>query len=353
MRYGTIAIIGRTNVGKSTFLNSALGMPLAIVSRLPQTTRDSLLGVVNSGDAQLAFVDTPGLHRPHNELGRRMNQEATDSLRSADVALFVTDIFQKDEDLRSAAKGAAAGVPVEPGEADDGVAAAEEQVVEAVRAPRAPRRGSPARGARTKIYPAERSDTELIQLLPPELPVVLVINKIDRLHDKTKLLPLLQAWNARREFAATIPISAKLGDGVERVLAEVARLLPEREGRFAPDEITDRPVAFFAREYIREQVLSLASREVPHAVAVTLDQIEDRSTGLHVSATIHVEKVGQRSILVGKGGEKIKEIGSAARARLSELTDQPVHLKLFVRVTERWRNVPRQLAELGYAPGGS
>lgn len=341
MRYGTIAIIGRTNVGKSTFLNSALGMPLAIVSRLPQTTRDSLLGVVNSGDAQLAFVDTPGLHRPFNELGRRMNQEATDSLRSADVALFVTDIFQKGEDLRSAP---AAG------------SASEQEEAAEVAPTAAPSRGSQSRhsrGPRSKTYPAERSDTELIQLLPPELPVVLVINKIDRIHDKSKLLPLLEAWNARREFAATIPISAKLGDGVDRVLAEVARLLPERESRFAPDEVTDRPVAFFAREYIREQVLSLASREVPHAVAVTLDSIEERSTGLHVAATMHVEKVGQRSILVGKGGEKIKEIGSAARARLSELTEQPVHLKLFVRVTERWRNVPRQLAELGYAPGGS
>jgi GTP-binding protein Era len=346
MRYGTIAIIGRTNVGKSTFLNSALGMPLAIVSRLPQTTRDSLLGVVNSGDAQLAFVDTPGLHRPFNELGRRMNQEATDSLRSADVALFVTDIFQKDEDLRRTPKGsvvesASAEAEAASEESDSGAAPAEKKSAKETR------------GARAKMHPAERSDTELIQLLPPELPVVLVINKIDRMHDKSKLLPLLEAWMARREFAAAIPISAKLGDGVERVLSEVARLLPEREGRFAPDEITDRPVAFFAREYIREQVLALATREVPHAVAVTLDAIEERSSGLHVSATIHVEKMGQRSILVGKGGEKIKEIGSAARMRLSELTEQPVHLKLFVRVTERWRNMPRQLAELGYAPSGS
>jgi GTP-binding protein Era len=178
-----------------------------------------------------------------------------------------------------------------------------------------------------------------------------VINKIDRLHDKTKLLPLLQSWNEQRSFAAVVPISAKLGDGVDRVLSELAQLLPEGERRFGPDDITDRPVAFFAREYIREQVLGLASREVPHAVAVTLDSIEERSNGMHVAATLHVEKVGQRSILVGKGGEKIKEIGSAARQRISELTGQPVHLQLFVRVTERWRNVPRQLAELGYTPG--
>ena len=145
-----------------------------------------------------------------------------------------------------------------------------------------------------------------------------------------------------------VPISAKTGDGVERVLAEIAQLLPEQESRFAPDEVTDRPVAFFAREYIREQVLTMASREVPHAVAVTLDSIEESAQGMHVSATIHVEKVGQRAILVGRGGEMVREIGKAARARLMELTEQPVHLKLFVRVTERWRDVPRQLAELGY-----
>jgi len=137
------------------------------------------------------------------------------------------------------------------------------------------------------------------------------------------------------------------------VLGEVVRLLPEQKGQFNADEITNRPVSFFAREYIREQVLTNFSREVPHAVAVTLDAIEERSTGFHVSATIHVEKLGQRSILVGRGGEKIKEIGTHARQRLSELTEQPVHLKLFVRVTERWRNMPRQLAEFGYTTSGS
>jgi GTPase len=300
MRFGTVALVGRTNVGKSTFLNAALGERLAIVSPLPQTTRDTLLGVVNSGDAQLAFVDTPGLHRPKNELGRRMNQEAHESLRSADAALFMTDALEVDNPLR---------------------------------------RRSDA---------AERSDAELIELLPAQLPTVLVLNKIDLVRDKTKLLPVLEALGKLREFAAIVPISAKSGDGVDRVLGEVVRLLPEQDVRFAADEITDRPVAFFAREYVREQVLTMFSREVPHAVAVTLDSIEESAQGMHVEATIHVEKLGQRAILVGKGGEKIRDIGIAARQRLTELTGQTVHLKLFVRVTERWRNVPRQLAELGY-----
>jgi GTP-binding protein Era len=295
-----------------------------------------LLGVVNSGDAQLAFVDTPGLHRPHNELGRRMNQEATDSLRSADVAVFMTDIYQSAPGRSVPSAGAA------PENSDAGLPEGTQPL------PRQKAGRAPAAKTSARAGADERSDLELLDLIPPKLPVVLAINKIDRLHDKTKLLPLLQSWNDQRSFAAVVPISAKLGDGVDRVLSELVQLLPEGESRFGPDEITDRPVAFFAREYIREQVLGLASREVPHAVAVTLDSIEERSNGMHVAATLHVEKVGQRSILVGKGGEKIKEIGSAARQRLSELTGQPVHLKLFVRVTERWRNVPRQLAELGY-----
>jgi GTPase len=312
MRYGTIAIIGRTNVGKSTFLNNVLGMPLAIVSRQPQTTRDALLGVVNSEDAQIAFVDTPGFHRPKNELGRRMNQEAQESLRGADAALFMTDVYQLD-----AFEKAAKNLPASAKNRD------------------------------------ERSDAELIALIPKDLPTLLLINKIDRLKDKGRLLPYLSHMSELRPFEATIPISALSGDGAERVLAEAVKLLPEGEKGFPEDEVTDRPVSFFAREYIREQVLVSFEKEVPHAVAVTLDAIQERSTGLHVSATIHVEKLGQRAILVGRGGEKIKEIGTHARQRLSELTEQPVHLKLFVRVTERWRDMPRQLAEFGYTTSGS
>jgi GTP-binding protein Era len=231
-----------------------------------------------------------------------MNHEATESLRSADAAVFVTEVAQ----LRAAGQGP-----------------------------------DPSR-------PWERSDDELIAMLPPELPTVLVINKIDRLRDKSKLLPFLERISTLREFAAIVPISALSGDGVDRVLGEVVRLLPEGERRFESDAITNRPVSFFAREYIREQVLTTSDREVPHAVAVTLDSVDERESGLHVAATLHVEKQGQRAILVGKGGSKIKQIGTAARERLAELTGGPVHVKLFVRVTGRWRNVPRQLAELGY-----
>src|SRR6185295_1958314 len=183
------------------------------------------------------------------------------------------------------------------------------------RASQARKKTGKARSGSRRGSSTELSDAELIAQLPTDLPTVLVINKIDRLRDKAKLLPVLQALGAQHPFAAVVPISAKTGDGVDRVLAEIAQLLPEQESRFAPDEVTDRPVAFFAREYIREQVLTMASREVPHAVAVTLDSIEESAQGMHVSATIHVEKVGQRAILVGHGGEMVREIGKAARAR--------------------------------------
>lgn len=328
MRYGTIAIIGRTNVGKSTFLNTALGTPLAIVSHQPQTTRDTLLGVVNTEDAQLAFVDTPGFHRPKNELGRRMNHSAVDALRGADAALFVTDIFQIAAEMASGSKGAGSNNSSEEPEQDK------------TKKDRGKKGG--------KLH--EQSDRDLIAMIPPELPTILVINKIDKLKDKGRLLPYLARMNEYFSFAATVPISALREDGVDRVLGEVAQLLPQSERQYDPEEMTDRPITFFAREYIREQVLALASSEVPHASAVTLDAVEERDTGLHVSATIHVEKAGQRIILVGRGGEMIKHIGTAARMRLAELTGQTVHLKLFVRITDRWRNMPRQLNELGYVP---
>jgi GTPase len=301
MRYGTIAIVGRTNVGKSTFLNAALGQPLAIVSQQPQTTRETLLGVLTTPDAQLAFIDTPGLHRPKTELGRRMNNVAQASLRDADVALFITDVF--------AMKGAL-GEAKESKHGDD--------------------------------------DATLIERIPADLPTVLLVNKIDKVKKKDELLPFLEALNRRRSFDATVPISALSGDGVPLVVAALVALLPEGPAHFDAETLTDRPLSFFAREYVREQICQITSQEIPHSCAVTLDRVEELTTGLHVSATIHVEKEGQRAILLGKGGQRIKEIGTRARARLAVLAEQPVHLKLFVRITERWRNMPRQLSELGY-----
>ena len=298
MRFGTVALVGRSNVGKSTFLNAALGEPLAIVSALPQTTRDALLGVVNRSDAQIAFLDTPGLHRPRSELGRRMNAAAVDAARSADVVMLMTDVPER-------------------------------------RDPRWPRS-------------AVERDRAVLELVPKDHPTLLVINKVDLVHDKSKLLPLMTDFQAALPGAEIVPISVRQDGSVDRVLAALAKLLPEGPAGYPEDTLTNRSTAFFVREYVREQVLAQAAREVPHAVAVTIDAIETGPKVMIAKATLHVEKEGQLRILVGRGGERIRDIGIAARERIEQLLGQKLHLELFVRVSPRWKNVPRQLAELGY-----
>lgn len=305
MRFGTIALFGRSNVGKSTFLNAVLEQDLAIVSSRPQTTRDALLGVVTRADAQLAFVDTPGVHRPKTELGRRMNHAAFEAARTTDAVLFMTDVGTL---LRRSPK------PDED--------------------------------------PIDAEDRDLIGRLPApkQVPTLLLINKVDLLRDKPKLLPLLTALQALRDFHAIIPLSARNSDGIESVLSQLVPLMPEGPAGYAADTLTDRPTSYFAREYVREQVLAATAGEVPHAVAVSVDSYEEGPV-VRILATLHVDKVGQRRILVGNGGSKIKEIGMAARARIEALVGRQVYLELFVRVSPRWKDAPRQLAELGYTPG--
>jgi GTPase len=301
MRFGTIAIVGRANVGKSTFLNAALGQPLAIVSPLPQTTRDALLGVVTHGDAQLAFLDTPGLHRAKTELGRRMNATANEAARAADVVLFVTDT------------------------------------------------GRPSGRPRDTVGP-EPEDVELLRRLPPKSRVVAAINKVDLVKAKDKLLPLLVGLSEVRELEAVVPVTFRKQADVTRVLDLLGPLVPEGAPGYDDETLTDRPSSYFAREYVREAVLESARGEVPHAVAVSLDEYDEAQKTVRIRATIHIEKVGQRKILVGHGGQKLKEIGTRARKRIEGLLERPVFLGLFVRVTPRWKSMPRQLAELGYGP---
>jgi len=317
LRSGNVALVGRPNVGKSTILNAALEQPLAIVSPTPQTTRDALLGVVHFQHAEIALLDTPGIHRPRTELGRVMNATAREAARHADVVVFVTDV----PPIREAK-------PTRTGE-------------ERPQRPLSPHPG----------------DLTLLADIGAGTPTVLVINKVDRLKDKSLILPLLEALSKVREFAAIVPISALREDGVVRVLDEVAKLCPEAPWRYGPDELTDKPLRFFAAEYVREQILRATQAEVPHSVAVIIDRfVEPASTtsAAHIDATIWVERSGQKRILIGKGGEMLKRVGTRARLRIEELTGHKVNLKLWVRVTPDWRKSTAQLQELGYSrPGGT
>jgi GTP-binding protein Era len=196
-------------------------------------------------------------------------------------------------------------------------------------------------------------DERLLSALPKEVPCILLLNKVDLLRDKRKLLPVMEAFHERHDFAAVIPISALSEDGLDLVLSAITERLPEGPGVHSADTLTDRPARFFVREYVREQVMRHTKSEVPHAVAITVERFVERPGITEISATIHVEKDGQKAIVVGRGGSMIKQIGIAARERLQELLGTRVHLELFVRVTPQWKDTPRQLAEIGYdTPGG-
>ena len=300
-RSGIVALIGRSNVGKSTLLNAALEMPLAIVSHKPQTTRMRLLGIVRHAEAEIGVLDTPGLHRAKDRLGKEMNRVARIATNEADVVVFVV----------------AVGGPT--------------------KAPLKPHAG----------------DLSLLKEIDSTKPVVLVINKIDQVKDKTRLLPMLAAFGEQGEFAAVVPISALRKDGIVRVLDEVAKLLPEGQAHHDEDAITDRPLRFFVAEYVREPILAVTSEEVPHAVVVTVDRYSEASATLvHIDATIHVEREGQKRIIIGKGGAALKQIGIRARQRIEELVGRQVNLKLWVRVTANWREKPAELEDFGLMSKG-
>ena len=292
-RSGTVALVGRPNVGKSTLLNAALGEPLAIVSPVPQTTRDRILGIVHRPGAEIALLDTPGIHKPHSRLGRTLNRTARLAAAEADAVVFVTS------------------VPT----------------------------GNP------RVHPGDRT---LLEDIGKDVPTVLVVNQIDRVRDKSRLLPLLEELGKLRDFAALVPVSALRGNGVSRVLDEIEKVLPEGPARFEEDTLTDRPTRFFAAEFVREPILLSTREEIPHAVAVEIERFEERGGTVHIDATIHVERDGQKRILIGTGGEKLKAIGSAARRRIETLVDKKVYLSLWVRVTPDWTESEKRLAELGY-----
>jgi GTP-binding protein Era len=289
-RSGTAAIVGRPNVGKSTLLNAALGQPLAIVSPVPQTTRHRVLGVVHRGRAEIVFYDTPGMQRPLSRLGRTLNRTARATSEQADVVVFV----------------------VESG---------------------------------PRVHEGDRT---LLADIGAGSPTVLVVNKVDRVRNKGLLLPLLTELGSLRDFAAVVPISAEHGDGVDRVLTEIERLLPEAPFRFGPDELTDLPARFFVGELVRQQVLLGTRKEIPYATAVRVERFEERPNAVEIDATIFVERAGQRKILIGKRGAMLQTIGTEARRRIEAMLGAHVRLSLFIKVRPGWTDSPDALVDLGY-----
>ncbi|MGZ3439317.1 MAG: GTPase Era [Polyangia bacterium] len=302
-RAGFVALVGRPNVGKSTLLNHILGEKIAIATPRPQTTRNRILGVRNFPTAQLVLVDTPGLHRPKGRGRSRLNTfmvgEALAALQEVDAVCALVE--------------------------------------------------TPLPAELKKGYKIDVATEYVIgELKAVGKPAVLAINKVDTLSNKQLLLPMLEKLHAAHDWRAIVPISAKNGDGVDRLVGELAGLLPVGERLFPEEMLTDRAERWLGAEFVREQVFLLTRQEVPYSVAVSIDSWTERGKDVMVEATIHVDKEAHKRIIVGEGGRMIREIGTRARQEISNLLAVPVHLKLFVRVDEGWTDNARQLRELGY-----
>lgn len=294
MKFGTVAIIGRSNVGKSTLLNSLLGEKIAIVSSKPQTTRTRILGVVHTEGAQIAFLDTPGLHKPSHLLNRRMIRTAVEALEEADLLYMLMD-----------------GTSL-PGPGD--LSAIQYMKEALVKRPR---------------------------------PVILVVTKID-LVNKQKLLPALERYAKLFAWTEVVPVSAQVNDNIGRLLAVTVPYLSAGEGGYGEDVLTDQSMRTLAAEMIREKVLLETEEEVPHAVAVEIDEFVEEGRLAKIHATIIVERETQKGILIGRQGERLKAIGTQARVDMERSFDMKVFLKLWVKVKNAWREDEQALAEFGY-----
>ena len=287
---GTIAIVGRPNVGKSTLLNRLIGEKISIVSRKAQTTRHRIMGILTRPDAQFVFVDTPGFQTKHtNALNRTMNRGVSQALAEVDVVIFVLDADHFDE-----------------------------------------------------------RDKAVIRLLPAERPVILAVNKIDQIKDKTKLLPMLAELAKQYAFAAIVPVSAARGSQLEDLLAETRKHLPNDELLYGEDEITDKSERFLASEYIRDKLFRLIGDEQPYAATVEVEKFELVGALRRISAAIVVDKQAHKGIVIGKGGETLKRIATEARQDMERLFDGKVFLEVFVKVKSGWSDDERVLKSLGY-----
>ncbi|MGC2062192.1 MAG: GTPase Era [Thermodesulfovibrionales bacterium] len=289
-RSGYVSIIGRPNVGKSTLLNNILGQKIAIVTERPQTTRNRLIGIRTLPDAQIIFIDTPGIHDPKHLLGRRMVKAAQEVLKEIDLVIFMIDSEQ-----------------------------------------------------------AVAKDKEILALLKDSgSPVFLLINKIDRIK-KNELLPLIETYSRLFAFREILPVSAQSGEGIDTVMEKIKETLPPGPKYYPDDMLTDQIERFMATEIIREKIMLKTSEEIPHSVAVEVLQWKEREDGLvAISANIYVEREGQKGIIIGKNGALLKMIGTNARHDIERLLGTKVFLQLWVKVRSGWRDDNRALQELGY-----
>ena len=290
-RCGYVALVGRPNVGKSTLLNRILGQKISITSRRPQTTRHRLLGIKTHGNAQLIYVDTPGIHDYSGRaMNRHMNRTASSVLVDVDVVVFMLDGFKWTRD----------------------------------------------------------DELVLSKLEAVDCPVILVINKIDLLANRDELLPKLQALSDKRAFEQVVPISAVKGDNIQALEDAIEKLSPEAPAMFPEDQITDRPVRFLAAELVREKLFRKLGRELPYGLTVEIESFKTEANVTHIHALIWVERKSQKNIVIGKQGRVLKEVGSEARKDIEALIEARVNLKLWVKLKEGWADDERALHSLGY-----
>ena len=290
-RSGYVALIGRPNAGKSTLLNFLVGEKIAAVSNKPQTTRHKIKGVVTLEDGQIVFVDTPGVHKPGYLLNRRMMSAVHDAILSVDVVVLMRD------------------ASVSTGNGD-------------------------------------RFVLELIK--QSEKPAVLVLNKIDKVRDKKELLPLIEFYSNEYDFQEIVPISALKGEAIENLLKQIAKHLPEGEAIFGEDELTDQSLRTLVSEMVREKILQTTGDEIPYVTAVVTEKYDESDPDVtRIHCAIFVERSTQKGIIIGKGGVKLKTIGTEARVDIERLLGKKVFLQLFVKVVEDWRNRPQDLDEIG------
>ena len=315
-RSGYVALIGRPNAGKSTLLNRLVGEKIAAVSNKPQTTRHRIQGVVTRDDGQIVFVDTPGVHKPGHLLNRRMMAAVHDAIMSVDVVVLMRD------------------ASVSTGNGD-------RFVLELIRKDRRIREDGRAEAG--EIGAGERDGES-----DAARPVILVLNKIDKIHEKRELLPLIDWYRQEYEFAEIIPVSALKGEAVDDLLGSIVKHLPIAEPIFAEDELTDQPLRVLAAEMVREKILTTTGEEIPYVTAVVTEKWDDSDPEItEIYCAIYVERSSQKSIIIGKGGSRVKEIGTAARMDIERLLGKRVFLKLFVKVVEDWRNRGGELDEMG------